>query len=47
MDLAAFQAINYLGMNFAACCAVADSCVSKFITFTKGANCSSWNVVES
>ena len=46
MDLAAFQAINYLGMNFAACCAVADSCVSNFISFTKGDYRSS-AVVES
>lgn len=45
MDLAAFQAIYYLVVDFAACWAVADSGVFKF--FTQWANCSSWVVVES
>ena len=47
MDLAACQAIYYLVVDFAACCAVGDTCLSKFITLTKLDYSSSAVVVES
>jgi len=47
VDLTAFQAIYYLVVDSAACCAVADSCVSKFITRAQGDVSSSGFVVES